>query len=126
MTKYHNRRTISWNGLAFDSKKEASRYAELCLLEKAGKIRKLRRQVKYVLIPAQYEEYERVSEKTGKKLKNGHKLLERECAYIADFVYFDCALDCEIVEDTKGVRTEAYKIKRKLLLQKFGIRIKET
>ena len=76
-------------------------------------IRDLRRQVKYVLIPSQHEgQYK--------------KLLERECSYIADFVYTDVESGKEVVEDTKGVRTDAYKIKRKLMLFKYGIRIKES
>ena len=86
MKKYRNRTTVI-EGDVFDSKKEAARYAELSLLQRAGRISDLRRQVKFVLIPAQYEEFERVSDKTGRKLKPGRKQLEKECAYIADFVY---------------------------------------
>ena len=51
------------------------------------------------------------------------KLLEKECSYIADFVYIQNGN--LVVEDTKGFRTEAYKIKRKLMLHVHGIRIKE-
>ena len=99
-------------GYVFDSKKEFIRWCELRILEKAGKISKLRRQVKYVLIPAQRD-------KTG-------KLLEYECAYWADFVYYDFALGREVVEDVKGCRTDVYKIKKKLMLWVHGIHITET
>lgn len=52
------------------------------------------------------------------------KLLERKCSYIADFVYWD-GFEM-VVEDTKGMRTKEYIIKRKLMLYKYGIRIKEV
>lgn len=130
MAKYHNRKTIL-DGKVFDSRKEAARYKELSLLQRTGKISDLRQQVKFVLIPAQYEEYERVSPKTGKKLKPGRRLLEKECAYIADFVYTDNATGKEVVEDTKGYRDPSsagyakFVIKRKLMLHIYGVRIKE-
>ena len=54
------------------------------------------------------------------------KLLERECSYVADHVYFDLALGKVVVEDVKGVRTEAYKIKKKLMLWVHGIVISEV
>lgn len=124
--KYHNRQVYLPNGERVDSVRELTRYNQLLILEKAGKITNLRRQVKYILVPAQYQEYARYSAKTGKALKSGRKLLERECAYIADFVYFDCALGKEVVEDTKGVRTPDYIIKRKLMLWVHGIRVCEV
>ena len=111
------------NGIEFDSRKEARRYQELLLLERAGVIRDLKRQVKYILIPAQYETYERYGKK-GQRLKDGQRLLEKECAYFADFVYEENGKT--IVEDTKGVRTADYIIKRKLMLHTHGIRIKEV
>lgn len=104
-SKYKNKKVVL-NGITFDSRKEARRYGELLLMEKAGEICDLRRQVKYVLIPKQ----------AG----------ERECSYYADFVYFDKTKNEEIVEDVKGVMTDAYKIKRKLLLYRYGIRIHQT
>lgn len=110
-------------GIEFDSRKEARRYQELLLLERAGVISSLRRQVKYILIPSQYETLERYG-KNGQRLKDGQKLIEKECAYIADFVYIENGN--EIVEDTKGVKTKDYIIKRKLLLWVHGIRIKEV
>ena len=107
--KYHARKT-EYDGILFDSSKEARRYAELSIMAKAGEIANLQRQVRYELIPAQ-------------KDKNG-KTLERACSYVADFVYTDQEGNT-VVEDTKGIRTDAYKIKRKLMLQRYGIQIHE-
>lgn len=109
-TKYNNKK-ITMDGQKFDSKKEASRYRELRLLEKAGVIKDLRMQVKFTLIPSQRDEA------TG-------KVVERECSYKADFVYTE---DGEtVVEDVKGYRTKEYIIKRKLMLYQYGIRIREV
>lgn len=123
-TKYHNKK-VTVDGIVFDSQKEAVRYQELRLLERAGAISELRRQVKYILIPTQRESS---SETFKKGAKNGlpkpGRIIEQECAYIADFVYFQNGKT--VVEDTKGVRTPEYKIKRKLMLLNYGIRIKET
>jgi hypothetical protein len=108
--------------IRFDSKKEAKRFIELRWMEQAGKIRDLQRQVKYVLIPAQ-----RMPDTVGKrggKIKG--KLLERECSYVADFVYEDAETGETIVEDTKGMRTTDYIIKRKLMLWVHNIRIREV
>jgi hypothetical protein len=122
MNKYQAIKTIV-NGIEFDSRKEARRYQELLLLQSAGVIQDLKMQVKYILIPAQYETFERYG-KNGQRLKDGQRLLEKECSYIADFVYTEN--DKEIVEDTKGVRTKDYIIKRKLMLKEHNIRIKEV
>jgi len=94
----------TWNGMAFDSKKELARYQQLLLMEKAGVISDLHRQVEFELIPKQ-----------GK---------ERAVFYIADFVYRQGAET--VVEDAKGVRTRDYVIKRKLMLERYGIEIKEV
>lgn len=122
--KYNNRKIIV-DGITFDSKKEAGRYKELKILERAGIIQDLQRQVKYVLIPAQYEPsgeiYTKGKEK-GKPKKG--KLIERECAYYADFVYSTKGGEL-VVEDTKGVKTPEYIIKRKLMLYVHNIKIKE-
>lgn len=125
--KYKNRKIIV-DGIKFDSKKEAERYKELKILERAGIIQKLQRQVKYVLIPAQYEPSDEVYVK-GKdkgKQKKG-RLIERECAYYADFVYTENGKT--VVEDVKGYRDgQAYNlftIKRKLMLYVHNIKIKE-
>lgn len=119
--KYKNQNIIVDN-IKFDSKKEANRYFELRMMEKAGKIAGLKRQVKYILIPAQ-----RDPDKIG--VRGGvikGKLIERECAYIADFMYKDLEKDELVVEDTKGFRTPEYIIKRKLMLWVHGIRITEV
>lgn len=125
--KYNNKK-ITLDGITFDSQKEACRYRELKLLERAGKISVLRLQVKFELIPAQYEKtaarYTR-GPKEG-QYKRG-KLLERECAYIADFVYIDENGE-KVVEDTKSkaTKTKDYIIKRKLMLHRHGIKIREV
>ena len=111
-------------GYIFDSKKEYRRWQELKFMERAGQITGLCRQVKFVLIPAQYERYERYSSKTGKRLKDGMRCLEKEVSYIADFVYEQAGKS--VVEDTKGFRTADYIIKRKLMLQVHGIKIQEV
>ena len=115
--------------MTYDSKAEAMRGRELELLQAAGKIEKLQRQVKFTLIPAQYELSDQVY--TRGKLKGQPKrgkLIEKECSYYADFVYI--TEDGEtVVEDVKGYQHgQAYAvftIKRKLMLCKYGIRIKE-
>lgn len=106
--KYHAKKT-RLDGLTFDSQKEAQRYAELKLLERAGKICGLKRQVKYELIPAQ---------------KIHGRTVERACSYIADFVYEENGQT--VVEDVKGFRTKDYLIKRKLMLERHGIKIREV
>ena len=123
--KYKNIKTTTFDGIVHDSAKEARRWGELLLLERAGKIIGLRRQVEFELIPPQYEFYERYS-KTGKSLKDGKRLIERAVVYKADFVYSDAETGETVVEDTKGVKTKEYIIKRKMMLYRYGIRIKET
>lgn len=93
----------------YDSRKEHRRANELKLMQRAGLISNLREQVKYVLIPTQRD--------------TGGKLLEKECSYYADFVYDRNGVT--VVEDTKGVRTQEYIIKRKLMLHVHGISIVE-
>ena len=122
--KYHNKK-INVNGITYDSKKEYRRHQELSLLERVGTIQDLRRQVKFILIPAQREPSTEIYQKGAKKgcLKPG-KLVERECSYIADFVYKEDGKT--VVEDTKGVRTKEYILKRKMMLHFYGIKIKEV
>lgn len=110
------------NGEVFDSKKEARRWQELRLLEKAGEISDLRRQVKYILIPAQ-KEYKVEILKNGSP-KRTERVVERECTYVADFVYEENGKT--IVEDAKGMKTEVYRIKKKLMLYVHGIKIREV
>ena len=117
-SKYGNKKVVQ-DGITFDSKREAKRYRELLLLEQAGEISDIQRQVKFVLIPEQREP-DTVGSRGG--IHKG-KLIEREVSYIADFVYRkNGAL---VVEDTKGFRTPDYIIKRKLMLWVHGIRIQE-
>ena len=108
MNKYHNKK-ITRDGETFDSQKEYRRFCELRLLERAGRIADLQRQVKFELIPSQ---------------RIDGKVVERACVYVADFVYTEDGK--KIVEDTKGVRTADYIIKRKLMLWVHGIQIRET
>ena len=119
---------VTVNGITYASKKEARRHPVLLEMENNGDITDLQMQVKFVLIPAQYETFERYGKK-GQRLKDGKRCIEKECAYVADFVY---KKDGElIVEDTKGYRnpsssTYAYFVlKRKLMLWVHGIRITE-
>ena len=122
--KYGNKK-VEYDGITFDSKKECIRYAELKLLEKSGHIKDLQRQVKFVLIPSlretPTEKYTRGAKKGQFKLG---KVIEREVAYIADFVYIENGKT--VVEDTKGMKTKDYIIKRKLMLFIHGIRVKEV
>lgn len=123
-SKYGSRK-VTVDGVTYDSVKEYRRFKELSLLERAGTIQNLQRQVKYVLIPAQREYCNDIYTRGCNKgcFKPG-KLIERECSYIADFVYTQ---NGEIVvEDTKGFRTKDYIIKRKLMLWNYGIQIKEV
>jgi hypothetical protein len=114
--KYHAKRVGT-----HASQKEHGRAATLKLWQRAGVISNLREQVSFELIPAQYGECG-----TNLKGKPVRVCLERACKYIADFVYTDNETGQTIVEDTKGVLTEVYKIKRKLMLYVHGIRIKEV
>ena len=118
--KYHNKKVVI-DGEIFDSKKEARRFTELLLMQRAGEISNLQRQVKYLLIPAQREP--NTVGKRGGIIKG--KLIEREVSYIADFVYTDKEGQT-VVEDTKGMKTKEYIIKRKLMLYLHDIRIKEV
>lgn len=106
-SKYGAVRVRTVDGIEHDSKKEAARWQELNLMLRARLIEDLQRQVRFELIPKQ----------------DG----ERACTYIADFVYIDRKTGETVVEDVKSpaTRTEAYRIKRKLMLWVHGIRIKE-
>ena len=119
MSKYGARK-ITRNGETFDSAKEYRRWCELRLLERAGEITDLKRQVPFELIPAQREP-ETVGARGAKK---PGKLLEKSVVYNADFTYYENG--AFVVEDTKGMRTKDYIIKRKLMLYIHKIKIKET
>lgn len=92
------------DGIRFDSMKEARRYQELQLMERAGAIEDLELQPKFLL-----QESFRLDGKTHRKIE-----------YIADFKYWDVEKGSWVVEDVKGVKTEVYKIKKKLFLKIYG------
>ena len=102
--KYGARKLTAPDGQKFDSVKEFHRWGCLRLLERAGKITDLKRQVTFELIPKQ----------------DG----ERACTYVADFTYYENGQ--YVVEDCKGYKTEVYRIKKKMMLWVHGIRITET
>lgn len=112
--KYNNKKVVV-NGITYDSKKEYQRHCDLMLMERAGLISNLQRQVKYELIPTQ---------------RIDGKVVERPISYIADFVYHkDGGLVCE---DVKGYRDPSsagyakFVLKRKMMLWIHGIRITEV
>lgn len=109
-SKYNNRKTEVL-GIIFDSKREADRYLELYLAQKAGAITDLQLQVPFELIPKQTDE-------TG-------KVVERAVLYKADFTYRNSD-GMFVVEDAKGERTREYILKRKLMMWVYGIRVKEV
>lgn len=108
-SKYHNEKT-EIDGIKFDSIKEGAYYLKLKRLEKLKIIKDLKLQVPYELIPKH--------EVNGKTV--------RKCIYKADFVYKTTEDDKIHVVDTKGVRTDVYKIKSKLMSYKYGIEIEEV
>lgn len=132
MSKYRSRK-VTVDGMTFDSRKEYRRWCVLRQMERTGQITGLKRQTKYELIPAQYRTVE-----TGERYKRDipakciragdpktkDVCIEKSCVYIADFEYRENGR--LVVEDVKGVRTEAYKIKRKLMLWRYGIKIREV
>lgn len=103
MSKYGNQKT-EIDGFVFDSKREAIRYQELKLLERAGEIENLELQPKYSV------------DINGKHI----------CNYFADFRYFDKHYKKTITEDAKGMKTDVYKIKKKLVEAIYSIKIVEV
>ncbi len=123
-TNKYQAQKCEFNGEKFDSRKELQRWLELRLLERSGQITGLKRQVKFELIPAQRE-----PNKTGRRggvIKG--KVIEQSCDYYADFVYKDSQGNL-CVEDVKGYKQggaySVFTIKRKLMLYKYGIKIRE-
>jgi hypothetical protein len=100
--KYRAKQTIV-NGIKFPSKREAARYSELQLLQKAGKIKDLKRQRKFELYV------------NGKKIG----------LYISDFDYLEGKDGEYIIEDCKGYRTDLYKWKKRHFEAQYGIKIRE-
>jgi hypothetical protein len=107
--KYGNKKTV-FDGITFDSKREAMRYMNLRLLEKAGDIEDLRRQVCFELAPAvRY---------------TPHGRQKPALRYHADFVYCDVKKGGRIVvEDVKGIATQVFNVKRHLMKSLFGITV---
>lgn len=103
--KYNAKKTIV-DGIKFDSKREAERYLDLKLMERAGFIKDLELQPKFLL-------------QDGFSL-NGKTY--REISYIADFKYHDLEKDEWVVEDvkSKGTVTQVYKLKKKMFLRQYG------
>lgn len=102
-SKYRAKKT-EVEGIVFDSKKEAERYQSLRLLERCGAIKNLKRQIPFLLI-----------EKS---------VYGRAVKYVADFVYEEDGV--EVVEDVKGYKTDVYKLKRRMMAEKYGIVIREV
>ena len=123
--KYGAKKMTAPDGQKFDSVKEYHRWGCLRLLERAGKIKDLKRQVKYELIPTQREESTEVYKAGPQKgLPKPGAIIEHPCTYVADFTYIEDGK--LVVEDVKGMKTDAYKIKKKLMLWVHGIQIRET
>lgn len=101
------------DGIRFDSAAEARRWRTLTWLQRGGVIKDLQRQVRYIVIPAQYDE--------------NHRMIESSTTYVADFVY--CEDGKLVVEDVKGYKKGAayqvFVMKRKLMLERYGIRVRE-
>lgn len=106
--KYNNSKSV-FDGRTFDSEHERDRYAELKLLEKTGKITDLKLQPRFELVPA---------------VKENGKTTQRAVTYKADFSYIENGE--LVVEDAKGVKTEVYKLKKKLMRAILGINVKEV
>ena len=107
--KYHNRK-VTVDGITFDSVKEANRWQELRIMEKAGKIKGLARQLRIEIVP---------------KTK-----LHRARYYVADFVYYDNEKKKTVYEDVKGYKKglayQMFTLKRDILYWRHGIEILET
>lgn len=120
--KYHSKK-VHIDNETFDSKKEYKRYLELKEKQRKGEIRELKRQVKFELIPTQYEIIG-IYTKGQKKGLPKRKVVQRPVAYIADFTYIEN--EEYIVEDSKGYRTTDYILKKKMMYYFKKIKIRET
>jgi hypothetical protein len=109
VSKYGSKKHTCSDGRIMDSKREAKRYEELLLLQKLGEITELETQVEYVLIPKQ----------------RSWLRTERACTYTLDFRYRDKA-GVRHHEDSKGMKTQQYVIRRKLMLQVHSVSIEEV
>ena len=120
-SKYHNKK-VTFDGIEFDSKKEMYRYIRLKSMQEEGLISELRMQVPYEVIPAVYEKAEK---QLKTKVKIVDRCVQKATHYIADFVYTDKDGNM-VVEDAKGMRTEKYLLKKKMMRAFLGITIKEV
>ena len=101
-SKYKNKRTIV-DGITFDSKREAARYCQLRLMQKSGLISELQLQQRFPIIVN----------------------MVKICVYVSDFTYLTKAGQ-SVTEDVKGVKTAAYRLKKKLMKAVHNVDIKET
>ena len=120
-SKYGNKKA-KHNGMIFDSRRERNRYIILSALQRAGEISDLRMQVSFELIPAVYETVEK---QLKTKVKMVERCVQKATHYIADFVYKDKDGNI-VVEDSKGVKTKEYILKKKMMRAFLGIEIKEV
>lgn len=123
--KYHNTKVFSEDGETFDSRREYRRYKDLKVLERVGVVKDLQRQVPYIIVP-EHREPDTTGPRGGRRKG---RVIETAARYIADFVYMEKNRDGtwqQVVEDCKGMRTDTYKLKRKLMYHVHGIRIRET
>lgn len=122
-SKYGAGKTVCYHGHTHDSRKEAERCNELHILLLSGEIRDLKLQKRYLIIPAIHKTLDTgsVYKKGVRKGQKRYKQVtdERATYYIADFVYFDTKLNKTVIEDTKGMRTKEYILKRKLMKQQY-------
>ena len=95
----YNAVKVDFNGIKFDTKRDQERYCDFKMMENAKQITGLQHQVPFIL---------------------------EGSTYIADFVYFDYETKAFVVEDTKGFRTQVYKMKKKAMFERYGIKIKES
>lgn len=109
MAKYRNKK-VTYDGIKFDSMREASRYLELKMLEKSGHISNLELQKSFELIPT---------------IKTDVETL-RVTKYVCDFFYYDNHRQEFIVEDVKGCVTKEYQLKKKMFLTNYDFTLFEN
>lgn len=109
MNKYHNKK-VFYGDILFASKKECNYFYKLKLMENTGMIKNLKRQVPFELIPTH-----KINNRTVRKMQ-----------YIADFTYITTNDNKLHIVDTKGYRTEVYKLKKKIFEYKYKMEIEEV
>lgn len=118
-SKYGNKK-YEVDGIKFDSKREANRYRELKVFEKAKLIKDLKLQVPFELIPKQ-PLLKPFLLKNGKTKRHFSSI-----SYVADFTYIDCDTGDYVVEDAKGFETDVFKLKEKMMLYFHNIQIRKV